>query len=1064
MKTLLALLLTCFSAFASAPSTVSIDTNGAPCNLGNTNAWKTKLGFLLQPTNTPATNATIVWDFSSGRPVWAFLATGTNGSNATISAAYPLSANTNVDGSVTISITDRLPYVHVNNVRDFGAVNDGATDSTTAFNNAFTASASNGYPVYVPQGAFVCDAITLPAGVKAVFGDGYASRVVFKTGSTGWMWDAGSITCSFWGLRLSGGATNSFNGAGYTAGTRSGLKYSTTDHSLAHELYIDGFNAVGLTVTGDSNIYTRIDYASLDNINAWNNYCAIEFSTQKTEYIKANNFTLYNCYYGIYCLSANIEFSGHRITDNYIGAYFSAGDSRIHQNFVNSSINHCTYALKVVNGSTGLNVANVRVMGSGIISLENADGVHIHGGLFEGVTLNVDVASGQNVFNNNVFAGSAANYINDASGRLIAFGNYDSYSNTLAQPSGKGGYGVGPGDTYYFRGIPYRFPTNSVAGQTVWLSNSGMLSNAVAAVYPTAGRRFNINDENDFTYISQMSLANPVAHTAGLGVYRVPAKFGTGGDSFLYDATAAEFLNWLGATTNAVANGLAQRTSDGVLAAQAFDGQYSMTTTNAVTNVIVKVAGSTIYRDATAAQMRTFIGPVDEAKHATNADSSAYATSAANVQGYYLSTNSTPSTIALRDVDGVGHFAAVDLTYDMSNATGAVSSIPAKMAGSTILRDANANQVKTWLGKVSSATNADNATYASTAATANNLGGYGYNTNSTPSTLALRDPNGVGYFAAMGLTYGMTYSVGTIATMLVKLSGDPILKDANANQVRDFLGWMWYAGRATNATWANYATNAGSADYATAAGTATSATTASSATYATSAGSATTATTAANSSALGGFGYSAAPNPSTIALRTTDAVLSASAFNATYDMSYSSGTITRIPVKLSGDTLYHDATPAQLKVSLGITTNDVGGFSGYTDSVGAALNGKEPALGNPSVSGYVPSKSTSGVVTWVPNGSGGGISGGGSGGWIPIFNSSSSVTNSLIYQSSGAIYFQGDVWGSGHKINVDKTANSEWVSTPTLYLQCTNGQYYPLSVVIIGGTATLRIGTPGTPP
>lgn len=64
----------------------------------------------------------------------------------------------------------------VYNVKDYGAVGDGSSDCTVAFNNAISAANSSGGTVYIPQGTYVLSATltTLSSGVL-VKGVGYGS-------------------------------------------------------------------------------------------------------------------------------------------------------------------------------------------------------------------------------------------------------------------------------------------------------------------------------------------------------------------------------------------------------------------------------------------------------------------------------------------------------------------------------------------------------------------------------------------------------------------------------------------------------------------------------------------------------------------------------------------------------------------------------------------------------------------------------------------------------------------------------------------------------------------------
>src|SRR6185312_10426840 len=73
------------------------------------------------------------------------------------------------------------------NVLDYGAVGDGKTDCTKAFNNAFAVTGLSGGSIYIPTGQYLLEtgAVTV-ANTVTVYGDGmYNSVVLLPAGQSG---------------------------------------------------------------------------------------------------------------------------------------------------------------------------------------------------------------------------------------------------------------------------------------------------------------------------------------------------------------------------------------------------------------------------------------------------------------------------------------------------------------------------------------------------------------------------------------------------------------------------------------------------------------------------------------------------------------------------------------------------------------------------------------------------------------------------------------------------------------------------------------------------------------
>ena len=150
------------------------------------------------------------------------------------------------------------------NVQDYGAVGDGVTDDTTAFNNATAAAAAANTFLYVPQGIYSVDTLTgywndsmtgMP--VAGIIGDGRGSELRSRSG--GHVLEFGT------GTNLPGFVMRDFTvrGAGYNSGTGKGIyAHDCTQfyRIMACNVQIADCGSHGLYFSGGFNLY-------FDNLN-----------------------------------------------------------------------------------------------------------------------------------------------------------------------------------------------------------------------------------------------------------------------------------------------------------------------------------------------------------------------------------------------------------------------------------------------------------------------------------------------------------------------------------------------------------------------------------------------------------------------------------------------------------------------------------------------------------------------------------------------------------------------------------------------------------------------------
>jgi len=87
----------------------------------------------------------------------------------------------------TANRTIAQKFSEIISVKDFGALGDGVTDDTVAFENAIAACAVNGNSLYIPAGSYyLTDTITTPDTTASglgfiMYGDGFDSQLIFNT-------------------------------------------------------------------------------------------------------------------------------------------------------------------------------------------------------------------------------------------------------------------------------------------------------------------------------------------------------------------------------------------------------------------------------------------------------------------------------------------------------------------------------------------------------------------------------------------------------------------------------------------------------------------------------------------------------------------------------------------------------------------------------------------------------------------------------------------------------------------------------------------------------------------
>lgn len=192
-----------------------------------------------------------VWrtDYASGRgapPLWFMPQTGNCAANSLVNDGGSCVNTTAGDGNSWKAVQ---PSGWAN-VLQFGATQDGVTDSTTAIQNAMNASAV----VYFPKGTAFIAGNLVQTRNNIFFGDGNVSASVLKflTGATGYMIKDAGFVGKVDRLEIDGGNSIDYSATG-APGTRSGIHLSAAvDGMSVLAANIHGFNNIGLGMNGNT--------------------------------------------------------------------------------------------------------------------------------------------------------------------------------------------------------------------------------------------------------------------------------------------------------------------------------------------------------------------------------------------------------------------------------------------------------------------------------------------------------------------------------------------------------------------------------------------------------------------------------------------------------------------------------------------------------------------------------------------------------------------------------------------------------------------------------------------
>ena len=338
------------------------------------------------------------------------------------------------------------------NVLDYGAVPDGVTTNTTAFQKAINDGSISNLPVRVPAGSYVCGSLTWPTTNVSFYGDGPTKTVIIPRGAA-----FGNVFGTFntaispelrdfcWKPMLKGGTNNFFATNATPPSSTPGIKFNADGPGKMKNVWIMG-GSYGLQVTGTDSILTRPQSATFDDIFITN--CTIGLITEgpnNAEYTTfGSSVQIVNCWGGwSNVTAANIKWNGGVIRDCPGFAYWQKGTTNVSygyrgHSFIKPYWTHC--------GETILENANNVTFDGGAISC---------GGAVLGFT--VSGAIRINATSNAVFNNTWIGEVSGATGNGIIFtnGGWNNRFNNIRIPIGSGTNIIGA-------------TTNNSKGWNVW--------------------------------------------------------------------------------------------------------------------------------------------------------------------------------------------------------------------------------------------------------------------------------------------------------------------------------------------------------------------------------------------------------------------------------------------------------------------------------------------------------------------------------------------------------------------------------------------------------------------
>lgn len=267
----------------------------------------------------------------------------------------------------------------VASVKWFGAKIDGSTDDTTAVNAALGVCPA----LYFPAGT--CIASNLLAGVtnQIIFGDGRASVLQMKTGSTGALFSTNGKTVNMSNMRLYGGTGGSLAAVASSTADRTALLWDLNTESFLTKVQVDGFTNYGLKQRNSATDHGN--HLAITDCAFEGCWTGIKCGPDYGEYMHITATAINGCRYGLVVATGNVTVANCQINDNGYNVYIDGTGigNNSHGNVSNCLINHATvYGIYAVDVTNGHNFVGNNIF-QGDIYLKNSYGITISYGIID---------------------------------------------------------------------------------------------------------------------------------------------------------------------------------------------------------------------------------------------------------------------------------------------------------------------------------------------------------------------------------------------------------------------------------------------------------------------------------------------------------------------------------------------------------------------------------------------------------------------------------------------------------------------------------------------------------
>lgn len=297
-------------------------------------------------------------------------------------------------------------------VQWFGAVGDGTTDNTLAFQSALNA----GLRVHVPVSSsnYIVGNLTAGFDGQTITGAGYLSCMQLKAGLTGALIDSNGKKLFLKNLRIYGGDDSGKATVDTTEPTtgapldRSGVYLDFDIDSGIDSCIIHGFGNRG--VKAGNATANRTAGTSVINTHIYNCWAGLDAGSSNAEYFRGVGNSIGGCQIGLISASGNQTYTGGSISDNYINVRVQGTgvSNNTHSSIVGTLINHAAlYAIEAIGVTNGFIFDACNIF-TGKIYLKNSTGVLIANGIYD-IDVFLFEGGGRNVIRNNFSPNSYAN-------------------------------------------------------------------------------------------------------------------------------------------------------------------------------------------------------------------------------------------------------------------------------------------------------------------------------------------------------------------------------------------------------------------------------------------------------------------------------------------------------------------------------------------------------------------------------------------------------------------------------------------------------------------------------